>query len=271
MTRLLPGMTATPTLSKAERRQAKAEAVGEKITSGSLEVHFSLGEPILARPLYFHHIPKTAGTSFRAGLRGFFRERDAATLSAPQVKRALRSERRFPEGLVDLDRRARAFGRVELFASHYTAALANHIDDPIVTFFREPEAHRRSYVSFHAQHLAATLERRGVEAVLARTSNLQAKSLVAQWGVELLPAPHAHPVAWQSLVDRILERFTMFRTDCYDAAMDQLADEYRFTLPAQGAKKTGTYDAEALLDAITAADVDDHLWFDRMIYERIGA
>jgi hypothetical protein len=263
----------TPALSKAERRAAK-ETVGDKITSGSLEIHFSLGEPILQRPLYFHHIPKTAGTSFRASLRSLFRSYDAATLSVPHVKHALRAEGRFPEGLIDLDRRARQFRRIELFASHYTADLAYEIGDPIVSFFREPESHRRSYVAFHAKHLADILERRGVETLLERTSNLQAKSLMANWGPGIPSAQPAEPDEWQwpPVVDRIIERFTLFRTEDYGAAMVTLAGTYGFGPPAtSAAKKVGTYDtdSERLLQAIEAAD-DDQLWLDRMIYERIN-
>jgi hypothetical protein len=258
----------TPALSKAERRAAK-ETVGDKITSGSLEIHFSLGAPILARPLYFHHVPKTAGTSFRAGLRTLFRCCGGASLSVPQVKHTLRTEGRWPDGLVDLDQRARGFGRVELFASHYTAMLADYIDDPIVSFVREPEAHRRSYVAFHREHLAAVLARHGVQALVERTSNLQAKSLL---GIEDVPATNQTRCTWHPLADRVSDRFTMFRTDAYADAVAWLADEYRYTPVTQPAKKVGTYSGEPdpVLEAIIAADTGDSLWLDRMIYERIG-
>ncbi len=247
-------------------------------SSNSLEVYFSAApdRAILRRPLYFHHTPKTAGTSFRYAMRHFMREHGAGRMVVPNVRVDLKAAHRWPRGLAELHDMVAAGNRIEVLASHYTALLADAIDEPIVSLIRDPDEHYESYAAFHADFARHEIAHRGsVEAVLRhpKFNNPQLRSFFAPL-IALPVDPPADAAKMDrliELIDRTLKRFTLFPTSEYPAFLDYCRHQYGAHLIEVREKRRTHVPADVSLLAELARHRRDHdpVWLDRIFYDRV--
>lgn len=247
-------------------------------SSNSLEVFFSVdpGRTILREPLFFHHTPKTAGTSFRYAVRHFLTEQRAGNMVIPAVRAGLKNTHSWPDGLARLYRLVADNARVEAVMSHYTALLADHVDLPILSIIRDPDEHYPSYLAFHMAH-AETLIRatKSVDIILRwrKFTNPQIRSF---WTPDIrIPADPPESDAamrpWLDLVDRTIERFTLFRMADYAALLRHCQQRFGTHL-IEVREKRGRRDAalDRLMGELAPLLNDrDPLWLDRVLYDRL--
>lgn len=231
--------------------------------SGALEVLFSLSENERYAPLYFHHIPKTGGTSFRAAISASLR--GSPRFIVPDVRPKLSAIGAWPQMLQDVERRCRSFGQVRAFVSHYTAQLGDALDEPVLSIVREPEAHFMSTVAFHLP--AHVAKNRSARDVARSAGNRQIRSLTGA------KPPYRQPddlAPWTALVDEVLSRSRLFRleeaerlsTHCHDVHGIDVNMKVKKTGSAQAKTDPLTKEVERLLAK------DDPVWLDRLLYIR---
>lgn len=244
--------------------------------SSALEVYLSLREedPDQPPPLFFHHVPKTAGTSFRAAV-GLALEPRATKVAIPDVRDILNERGDWPGGIVQFYRRAVAFGRPVAVLSHYTNYLAAETDRPILALIREPEAQFWSSIHFRSRNYA----RLGANRIVERHANMQVRSLAG------MPSDHAIPLRkprgprklgrWIELIEQLAERMTLFRTEEYGAMLEHCRDVYGLTLKElhkkgpQRQRRKSLLPERAETDIRAIAEANDPVWLDRMLYERV--
>lgn len=248
------------------------------IPSGALEIHFSLlAEPLATKkPFYFHHTPKAAGTSLRQSVREFLEVRGAAgTTVVTDFKSRCVTTGQWPGALYVVHDQARQGARLNAVMSHYTALLAQRIDDPIVAIVREPEDQFRSAVAFFQRRMGQLVRKRGsAEAVLTaeKVNNVQVRSLSGVNVPMFAPTSARRVERWIKLVDRILDRFTLFPLAGYGSALSYIEEEYGMKLRENRVKrgKPATTEEQDLVDLVLAESRrQDPVWLDRILYKRV--
>lgn len=279
------------TTEQQERRRLKLEFIQGKgeanqeaeliravpSRSGAFEMFFSCAAhgPILKEPLFFHHVPKTGGTGFRGALRKHLLSQGFSSSFLARAKRAFMKAGNWPQGLVDAYDSISRIGVVQAVSSHYTAALSERVSTPMLAMVREPEKQYLSLLNFSGERFTRTNDRRGLEYIAGQTHNYQIRSLTKYWGVEFPMLPPDDPEEMRrclSVIDRVLERFRLFRTDNYDAFLEYCEDTYGVPREVR-VKKKGNYKEETapMLKAMREWIADhDILWLDRILYERVA-
>lgn len=249
-------------------------------SSNSLEIYYSIdpAQAALREPLFFHHTPKTAGTSFRYALRHFLAEHRSASLIVPGVRASLKAANRWPRGLFGLYKMIAGKMRIEAVMSHYTALFADKVDDPIIAMLRRPDEHYPSFLAFHIEHVQAIARATGaVEAILnhPKYTNPQIRSF---WPTRVAiptrqPESDAEMQQWLDLVDRTIERFTLFRMADYPALLQHCRQRYGVHLIEVQEKRGARPPELALLGEQLAPHLGDRdpLWLDRILYDRFEA
>jgi hypothetical protein len=265
---------------KAARRYSEPNDKSLKLgrRSGSVEVFFSFDgtERALKRPLFFHHIPKTGGTSFRAMVRNHMMAHRMHYVGLAAAKDAYIAAGKWPHGLIETYNAIRSLGALESFVSHYTAILSDVIAEPILAISREPESQyfsRLNFAATHAQKLPQRLLALGAERLAKAGHNPQTSSLVRLWGIEvpmLKPDDPGELAQGLSLVDRIAQRFTLFQIEHLSDFLAYCGEEYGLSgeMPH---KKPTTYSDEnrSIADAMGRyLKEHDFLWLDRILYAR---
>ena len=218
-------------------------------------------------PLLFHHVPKTAGTSFRSAAVDAFARAGALRLSIENLRRRLRENKRRPNDIRPLIHRLVELGPLAGMMSHYTA-LVDDLPMPILALVREPEAQLWSWANFKA-----TVHNRFTpEEIAARSSNMQIKSLT---GAEDIPAerPEGDIAPYIELVDRAVARYRLFATAEFSKLLEYCGDTYGLRIEAGRREKDRGNQTK--LNAGIARGLKAHLrnrdpvWLDRILYQRV--
>lgn len=241
--------------------------------SGNLEVFFAVerDRPILKRPFYFHHVPKTSGTAFRHAARQWLWSQDAGELIAPHFGRLTDAAAGGDNPLAAYLGAVAGVARIEAVMGHYTARLASAIDDPIVAMVREPDAQLASQLAFQPRQLKK-LGRAVLETGAA--NNPQMRSLTGEDIPLREPAEPGERQRWLALVERTLERFTLFRSEDRGALIAHCAEVYGLPVAEQPRLKVRAPDeaVDRRVDKMMkiAKRKHDPVWLDRILYERVA-
>ena len=246
--------------------------------SSSFEIFFSLpgqASP-LRRPLYFHHVPKTAGTSFRASVRDVIRD-GLSLIRLPGVREVLQSgDGTWPEGLREFCRTVLPRVDHQIVMSHYTALLEDQLPGEVVAIVREPTSQLLSVAGFFSRRVIGIADRRP-DRILAATkiNNVQTRSFTDEEIPAFAPASPKKMAYWVGVVDRIVDRFTLFRLSDYERLLEYVADEHGLILQ-ETRKKTASNaasvkEAQGVVERAIEASGRDPVWLDRILYERVRA
>jgi len=246
--------------------------------SGALEIYFSLmaEDTATKKPFYFHHIPKTAGTSLRQSVRQFMAAAGVAgNTVVTDFKPRCEKAGQWPGGLYVIHDKAREGTQLNAVMSHYTALLAHRIDNPIVAIVRQPDEQFRSAVGFFERRVRDIIRKRGsIDSVLEadKVNNLQIRSLSGERVPQFAPSSARRLERWIKLVDRVVERFTLFPLSRYAEAFAWIQEEYGMTLTETRVKRgRSSEDIGKLVDEIMAqTEHKDPVWLDRILYDRVS-
>ena len=248
--------------------------------SSALEIYFSVdpAKRAFRRPLFFHHTPKTAGTSFRFAVSHFLTEHRLGRLVAPNIRANLKATGLWPDGLGHLYRSVAIRDRVEAMMSHYTALIANEIDAPILSLVRDPDDHLLSFIAFHADSMNRKFVATGSAEQIFRdpkVSNAQMRSLCGP-DVSIpieRPESDADTTRWSELVEEIVERFTLFRMADYGRLLDHCRRHYgAHLIEVREKARSRDPSSEALLAAVRPLlRSRDPMWLDRLLYQRLAS
>lgn len=248
-----------PLAESQERQKRKKRMAG---ISSALEVYFATTE-LDFPPLYYHHIPKTGGTSFRAAVRACLR--GSPRLIVPQARRLLDDDLASSR-FIELEARCRQFGTVRALMSHYTAHLQHTTSRGILAIVREPEAHFRSMVSFHLD--AHRARSRDPRSIARSAANRQMRSLT---GIKPPYDPPADLTRWSNLVEQAALRFSLFRLEDGDLLRQHCLDTHGLEVRMQRKKETPpeTKNDPLVSRVCRALRRDDPVWWDKMLYAHL--
>jgi hypothetical protein len=245
-----------------EKPKLELSSQGEEVIkggSGSLDLYHTLGltEPLL-RPLYFHHVPKTGGSSFRSAVGKALADRGFTHTSVPNVRDVLTKAERWPEGLQPV---IDSLPESSAILSHYTSLLPQLPDGEVIALIREPEALFWSSVKF--KRWPESIEPRRI---VKRLANAQTRSLTNQ-RIPWTPPDDLEP--WLPLVDDVIKRFKLFPLERLDTLIDYCQTEFGLSLP-QRHKKANPDDVDPDLRETLKAELKkwNSYWLDEMLYER---
>ncbi len=242
--------------------------------SGALDIYLSFLEDgsNKAPPLFFHHVPKTAGTSFRAAVERALLSSSKITIA--DVKDVVQARGTWPQGIVDLYRRVADLAPVTAALSHYTSLLANEVPYPILSLVRDPDEQFRSAIEFRAGSYNALKPIR----ILTRSSNQQMRSLSGLMDHKSIPVrmpdDKREMRRWLRLVDRVVGRMTLFRMADLPALLEFCRQEYGLALDELHKKRRTQ--ARPMMDTALMDEVErlagehDPVWLDRILYERVA-
>lgn len=245
--------------------------------SGSFEIFFALpgqASPV-RKPLYFHHVPKTAGTSFRAGVRDAVGD-SLSMIRLPSVREVLAQGGGWPQGLTAFCGDILPRIDHQIVMGHYTALVENQLPGEVLAVVREPTSHILSAAGFFSQRIIDIGERRP-DRILAtnKINNVQMRSFTTEEIPPFAPRSIRKMAYWSALVDRIVDRFTLFRLSDYRRLLGYVADEYGLVLkevraktasPAPSVKK-----AQRIVERAMEVVERDPLWLDRILYDKVAA
>lgn len=239
--------------------------------SGNQEFFFVTdpARQLLARPLFFHHIPKTGGTSIRAAARAWMWENDAGEIIAPHFERELRSAGAWPKGVIRFFEATKAVARVEAVMGHYTSVLAPAISDPIIALVRDPTEQLASNLTFRPNRLALLGD--GIFDD-PRIANAQMHSLTQ------LAIPRDAPEGtdlthWEEVVEETIERFALFAYEDRRQLFHHLETDYGMALAEGSRLKPRPADPhvdEIVAGLMAKARQRDPVWLDRILYNRVS-
>ncbi len=220
-------------------------------------------------PLYFYHVPKTAGTSFRSAVTAALLRDGSSHVVIADVEAALKARGEWPVGFAPLHDRIAALGQMRACLSHDTVLLADHVTAPILSLVREPEAQFWSRVWFDPK-LAATLTPRRI---VKRFGNQQMKSL-SRVAIPLRrPESDVAMLPWLDLVAKVVARMTLFRVSDFALLLDHCHRDYGLTLAEQhkkdGARRRAAAGGTAEPALRALVEEHDPVWLDRILYERV--
>lgn len=245
-------------------------------SSNSFEIYFSAdGRSRLKTPLFFHHTPKTAGTSFRFAVRSALADEPVGRSITPGVRAELKAIREWPRGLRRLYNGIAQTTHVEVVMSHYTALLATHLQGPILAMVRDPATHYRSFLGFHAKFVATYLQTHSAEA-LVRHQKFNNPQLRSFWTADRMPASDARDsdAAMRQaldLVDQTLERFTLFRMTDYRLMLEHCRHHHGLHLMEVREKlRVGDAAVDRLITELQPVlRAHDPAWLDRILYQKL--
>ena len=246
--------------------------------STTLEMFFSLDPAprLVSKPLLFHHIPGSVGLAFRTAIGRFLGQPGAGIVEIPKTKAHLKSAGNWPDGIRSMFDGLNAFASVDAVLGNYTAFLADVTSAPIVSLVEDPDKYLFRAVAARAISLAGNINRTGsIEAALVgqNLTNPQTHAFYRVKIPDFAPESGAETKRWSALIDRIADRFTLFRADNYQAFVDHCRREYG--IPDAGVpekRKRSAPGASALVQDVKASMATrDPIWLDRMLYQRITA
>lgn len=243
--------------------------------TGTFEVFFSVActQRDLPRPLLFHHIPKTAGTSFRSALRRVFVRRQCGLYEVPRFREKLRARSEWPEGILAIFHHINNIVQIEAIAGHYTAALAGASDDPIYSLVRDPDRHIFSIIKFRSKRISRVLQRSSDPIDVLRSeliSNPQMRSLTGRAVPTFEPSDPEIRAYWLEQVDNVCRRFSLFRTEGYPYFVGHIEEQFSLRIPVLHSRRArDTEEARMMVRAISPLlKQSDPLWLDRLLYAK---
>ena len=193
--------------------------------SGNLEIFFvtNSARQILKKPFFFHHIPRTSGTSLRFATRRWLWRQECGELIAPGFRQEGLDRDRWRRSVADFYRAVASVARVEAVMGHETAMLAAVVSDPIVAIVREPGAQLASSLAFRPERWT----RRG-DAVLEALdiNNVQTRSLSVADIPLYAPQGRQEYDHWLGLIDQLVNRFRLFRMTDRQSFIEYCKAEY---------------------------------------------
>lgn len=245
--------------------------------STSLEFYF-LFDPDkrpARKPLLFHHIPGVTGLGFRHAVAEHFRVTGAGRLEIPRGKAGMKAAGIWPNEFVAAFDRLREETELAAVMSQHTAELQEATTEPILSLMEDPDAFLENRIGVQAAAIVKLL-RKGLPAdrLLEEfdLANPQARSLTRAKLPLRQPDSVEDRAAWAKQADALAARFDLYPVERYDQFATHCRDAYGLADvgAAEGQKRLQPTATTAIAAAHEAFGDTDPVWFDRMIYARIG-
>lgn len=215
-------------------------------------------------------MPKTGGSSFRAGLR-YALDGTATEFSIRNVQASLKKQNEWPIGFSKLLERELHRGHIIACASHYTGLARDIISERILAIVRDPEKQFWSAIRFRA----AKWNGMSAESVVSRVANMQFMSLSGKSRKHIpLERPNGLELSrWERRVAKLIKQYKLLPLEQWNLIEEYCAKIYEIDLPYLHKKETKGRDPldtnlEGGIKELTNSR--DYLWLDRILYEAVA-
>lgn len=238
--------------------------------SGNLEIYFSVRDAVLKKPFFFHHIPKTAGSSLRYVVRRWLLDAGCHSLIVQDAARELSEG--WPDSVARHVKAVAELGRLEAILSHYTARAADILPGHVVALVRNPDDQLASNLRFHPSLLKSKLR-----AIFKKplVNNSQIRSLTGRDFPNFAPKSNKDRRRWRSEALEMVRNCSLYRSEDYPAFLGICRDEYGMVGLQEGPRRKVGKTSPDIEDRLPLLAVElernDPVWLDRVLYERAAS